>query len=59
LKKQALLVQLPLDTDLWLLKLLTPEAREKILKKNYETLFDKTRSDVRAWEKANIKQDSD
>lgn len=38
---------------LW--KLLTPDAREKILKKNYETLFDKSRKDVRAWEKANIK----
>jgi hypothetical protein len=38
---------------LW--KLLTPEAREKILKKNYETLFDKSRKDVRAWEKAHIK----
>ena len=38
---------------LW--KLLTPEAREKILKGNYERLFDKARSDVRAWEKANVK----
>jgi hypothetical protein len=34
---------------------LTPEAREKILKKNYEKLFDKARTDVRAWEKANLK----
>ncbi len=32
---------------------LTPETREKILKKNYERLFDKARMDVRAWEKAN------
>jgi hypothetical protein len=31
---------------------LTPEARDKILKKNYERLFDKSRKDVRAWEKA-------
>ncbi len=30
---------------------LTPEAREKILKTNYERLFDKARMDVRAWEK--------
>jgi predicted TIM-barrel fold metal-dependent hydrolase len=34
---------------------LTSEAREKILKKNYEKLFDKARIDVRAWEKVNIK----
>ena len=33
-------------------KLLTPEAREKILKGNYEKLFDKARKDVRDWEKA-------
>jgi hypothetical protein len=33
---------------LW--NLLTPEAREKILKGNYERLFDKARKDVRAWE---------
>jgi predicted TIM-barrel fold metal-dependent hydrolase len=38
---------------LW--KLLTPEARVKILKTNYEKLFDKSRKDVRAWEKAHIK----
>jgi predicted TIM-barrel fold metal-dependent hydrolase len=38
---------------LW--QILTPDAREKILKKNYETLFDKSRKDVRAWEKAHIK----
>jgi predicted TIM-barrel fold metal-dependent hydrolase len=37
---------------LW--KLLTPEAREKILKTNYEKLFDKSRKDVRAWEKAHL-----
>lgn len=34
--------------------LLTPQAREKILKKNYEKLFDKARRDVRAWEKAHL-----
>jgi hypothetical protein len=32
---------------------LTPEAREKVLKGNYERLFDKARRDVRAWEQAN------
>jgi predicted TIM-barrel fold metal-dependent hydrolase len=36
---------------LW--NLLTPDAREKILKTNYERIFDKARKDVRAWEKAN------
>ncbi len=34
---------------------LTPEAREKFLKGNYETVFDKARKDVRAWETANVK----
>jgi len=34
-------------------KLLTPEAKAKITKGNYERLFDKARLDVRAWEKAN------
>jgi hypothetical protein len=37
---------------LW--KLLTPEAKEKILKTNYEKLFDKSRKEVRAWEKAHL-----
>jgi predicted TIM-barrel fold metal-dependent hydrolase len=37
---------------LW--KLLTPDTREKILKKNYEMLFDKARNDVRSWEKAHL-----
>ena len=37
---------------LW--KLPTPEAKEKILKGNYERLFDKARKDVRAWEQANL-----
>jgi len=31
---------------------LTPEAREKVLKTNYERLFDAARVAVRAWEKA-------
>jgi hypothetical protein len=38
---------------LW--KQLTPEALEKILKGNYERLFDKSRKDVRAWEAAHLK----
>jgi hypothetical protein len=33
---------------------LTPEAKQKLLKGNYERLFDKARLDVRAWEKANL-----
>jgi hypothetical protein len=37
---------------LW--KLLTADAREKILKTNYERIFDKARKDVRAWENANL-----
>jgi len=36
---------------LW--KLLTPEASEKIRKKNFDRLFDAAKSKVRAWEKAN------
>ena len=35
-----------------LLEKLTPEAREKIMKGNYERLFDEARTKVRAWEKA-------
>jgi hypothetical protein len=38
---------------LW--KLLTPEARDKVRKGNYERLFDEARRRVRAWEAANIK----
>jgi predicted TIM-barrel fold metal-dependent hydrolase len=34
---------------------LTPEAKQKLLKGNYERIFDKARLDVRAWEKANLK----
>jgi len=33
---------------------LKPETREKVLKTNYERLFDKAKIDVRAWEKENI-----
>jgi len=36
-------------------KLLTPEAKAKICKGNYERIFDKARKDVRAWEQANLK----
>jgi predicted TIM-barrel fold metal-dependent hydrolase len=36
-----------------LLARLGPEAREKLLKGNYERLFDEARRRVRAWEKAN------
>ena len=39
---------------LW--KALTPDAHEKILKKNYERLFDKARADVRAWEKVHSEE---
>lgn len=31
-----------------------PETKNKILKKNYERLFDAARTKVRAWEKANV-----
>jgi predicted TIM-barrel fold metal-dependent hydrolase len=34
---------------------LTPEAKEKILKKNYERIFDEGRRRVRAWEAKNVK----
>jgi predicted TIM-barrel fold metal-dependent hydrolase len=37
---------------LW--KALTPEASEKVRKKNYERIFDAARKRVRAWEKANV-----
>jgi predicted TIM-barrel fold metal-dependent hydrolase len=36
---------------------LTPEAREKLLKGNYERLFDTARARVRAWEAANIRKE--
>jgi predicted TIM-barrel fold metal-dependent hydrolase len=35
-----------------LLERLTPEAKQKLLKGNYERLFDAARAKVRAWEKA-------
>ncbi|HEX6851411.1 MAG TPA: amidohydrolase family protein [Candidatus Polarisedimenticolaceae bacterium] len=35
---------------------LAPDAKEKLLKVNYERLFDRARAKVRAWEKANVKQ---
>lgn len=38
-----------------LLARLTPEARGKLLKGNYERLFDRARAAVRAWEKTNVK----
>jgi len=30
----------------------TPDAREKVLKGNYQRLFDRARTQVRAWERA-------
>ena len=42
------------DTYAALFAQLTPEAREKLLKGNYERLFDRARTQVRAWEKANV-----
>lgn len=36
-----------------LFTLLTPETKRKLLKSNYERLFDRARTSVRAWEKAN------
>ena len=38
-----------------MLALLTPEAKQKFLRGNYERLFDAARIKVRAWEKANVK----
>jgi hypothetical protein len=34
---------------------LTPDAREKVLKGNYQRLFDQARLRVRAWEKVNVR----
>jgi hypothetical protein len=39
-------------------KRLTPEAREKVKKGNYERLFGSARTRVRAWEAANVGKDS-
>jgi hypothetical protein len=36
-------------------KLLTPEASEKVRKKNYERIFDEARRRVRSWETAHVK----
>jgi hypothetical protein len=40
-------------TPVW--RLLTPEAKLKVLKTNYERIFDEGRRRVRAWEKANLR----
>jgi predicted TIM-barrel fold metal-dependent hydrolase len=40
-------------TPVW--RLLTPEARTKVLKTNYERIFDEGRKRVREWEKANLR----
>lgn len=37
--------------------LLTPEAKEKVIKGNYARLFDKAQREVRAWEAANVLQE--
>jgi len=39
-----------------LLAKLTPEAKQKLLKGNYERLFDEARRKVRAWEKAHVQR---
>jgi amidohydrolase family protein len=39
-------------------KLLTPEASEKVRKKNYERIFDEARRRVRSWEAAHAKSTS-
>ncbi len=39
-------------------KLLTPEASEKVRKKNYERIFDDARRKVRSWEQRNLKNGS-
>ena len=36
-------------------QLLTPEASEKVRKKNYERIFDEARRKVRSWEAAHVK----
>jgi len=36
------------------IKKLTPDAKEKVTKGNYERLFDKAREQVRDWEEANL-----
>jgi Amidohydrolase len=39
-------------------KLLTPEASEKVRRKNYERIFDEARRKVRGWEAAHLKSNS-
>ena len=39
-------------------KLLTPDASEKVRKRNYERIFDEARRKVRSWEQANVKANS-
>lgn len=39
-------------------KLLTPEASEKVRRKNYERIFDQARQKVRSWEAAHVKLNS-
>ena len=39
-------------------KLLTPEASEKVRKKNYERIFDEARRKVRSWEATHLKSNS-
>ena len=39
-------------------KLLTPEASEKVRKRNYERIFDEARRKVRNWEQTNVKVSS-
>jgi hypothetical protein len=51
-QKQYLRVYYQYD-PLW--QLLTPVAREKVTKGNYERIFDEARNKVRAWEAANVK----
>ena len=46
----------PYDILAPLWSLLTPEAREKVLKGNYERIFDQGRRNARAWEKAHLAQ---
>jgi hypothetical protein len=41
-----------------LLKELTPEAREKLLKGNYQRLFDAARVSVRQWEKLHANEEN-
>src|SRR6201991_2071348 len=39
-------------------KLLTPEASEKVRRKNYERIFDEARRKMRAWEASHLKSNS-